>query len=89
MIVQPQVCSAAFAAFVLYLPAQTKADDLGEKRSPVLPIGSLFEGARLVLFEDLVLKLIATMMIRPKVMRANHTNLEGEILREFLLCSAS
>jgi 6-phospho-3-hexuloisomerase len=73
---QPKSRGAALADFVLHLPAQTMADDQGDKRSSVLPMGSLFEGALFVLFEVMVLKLITTMNIEPKAMRANHTNLE-------------
>lgn len=73
---QPKGRGAALADFVLHLPAQTMADDQGEKRTSVLPMGSLFEGALFVLFEVMVLKLIAAMKIKPEVMRANHTNLE-------------
>ncbi len=67
---------AALADFVLHLPAQTMADDQGDKRSSVLPMGSLFEGALFVLFEVMVLKLIGSLQIKPEAMRANHTNLE-------------
>jgi 6-phospho-3-hexuloisomerase len=73
---QPKGRGAAFADFVLLLPAQTMADDQGDKRTSVLPMGSLFEGALFVLFEVMVLKLIALMKIKPEAMRANHTNLE-------------
>jgi 6-phospho-3-hexuloisomerase len=73
---QPKSRGAALADFVLHLPAQTMADDQGDKRSSVLPMGSLFEGALFVLFEVMVLKLIGTMNIKPEAMRANHTNLE-------------
>ncbi|MEP7174253.1 MAG: 6-phospho-3-hexuloisomerase [Aestuariivirga sp.] len=73
---QPKSRGAALADFVLHLPAQTMADDQGDKRSSVLPMGSLFEGALFVLFEVMVLKLIATLHIKPEAMRANHTNLE-------------
>ena len=73
---QPKGRGAAFADFTLLLPAQTMADDQGEKRSSVLPMGSLFEGALFVLFEIMVLKLINSMKIKPEDMRANHTNLE-------------
>ncbi len=73
---QPKGRGAALADFVLHLPAQTMADDEGEKRSSVLPMGSLFEGALFVLFEVMVLKLITVMKIKPEVMRSNHTNLE-------------
>ena len=73
---QPQSRGAALADFVLMLPAQTMADDQGEKRSSVLPMGSLFEGALFVLFEVMILKLIKSLSIKPEAMRANHTNLE-------------
>ena len=67
---------AALSDFVLLLPAQTMADDQGDKRISVLPMGSLFEGALFILFEVMVLKLINSLKIKPEVMRANHTNLE-------------
>ena len=67
---------AALADFVLLLPAQTMADDQGDKRTSVLPMGSLFEGALFVLFEVMILKLIKSLSIAPEAMRANHTNLE-------------
>ena len=73
---QPESRGAALADFVLTLPAQTMADDQGDKRSSVLPMGSLFEGALFVLFEIMILKLIASLKIMPEAMRANHTNLE-------------
>ena len=67
---------AALSDFVLLLPAQTMADDQGDKRISVLPMGSLFEGALFILFEVMVLKLINSLKIKPEVMRVNHTNLE-------------
>lgn len=73
---QPQGRAAALADFILHLPAQTMADDQGAKRSSVLPMGSLYEGALFVLFEVMVLKLIERLRIGPEAMRANHTNLE-------------
>jgi 6-phospho-3-hexuloisomerase len=73
---QPQGRAAALADFVLHLPAQTMADDQGPRRSSVLPMGSLFEGALFVLFEVMVLKLIDGLQVSPEAMRANHTNLE-------------
>ena len=73
---QPKGRGAAYADFVLTIPAQTMADDQGEKKSSVLPMGSLFEGALFVLFEVMVLKLRDLMAIDPAIMRANHTNLE-------------
>lgn len=73
---QPEGRAAAFADFVLHLPAQTMADDQGEKRSSILPMGSLYEGALFVLFEIMILKLVKKLNVAPEVMRSNHTNLE-------------
>lgn len=73
---QPQGRCASLADAILHLPAQTMADDLGDKKSSVLPMGSLFEGALFVLFEVMVLKLKARLSISADDMRANHTNLE-------------
>ena len=73
---QPKGRGAAYADFVLTLPAQTMADDQGEKKSSVLPMVSLFEGALFVLFEVMILKLRNKLAISPETMRANHTNLE-------------
>jgi 6-phospho-3-hexuloisomerase len=73
---QPGGRAAGRADFVLHLPAQTMADDQGEARSSVLPMGSLYEGALFVLFEVMVLKLIERLEVTPEAMRANHTNLE-------------
>jgi 6-phospho-3-hexuloisomerase len=73
---QPAGRAAAYADFVLHLPAQTMADDQGERRSSVLPMGSLYEGALFVLFEVMILKLVARLGVTPEAMRANHTNLE-------------
>ena len=73
---QPKGRGAQYADFVLLLPAQTMADDQGEKKSSTLPMGSLFEGALFILFEVMILKLIKQLNIKPEAMRANHTNLE-------------
>lgn len=73
---QPKGRAAAFADFVLTLPAQTMADDQGERKTSVLPMGSLYEGALFVLFEVMILKLKTLLMIDAEAMRANHTNLE-------------
>ncbi len=72
---QPKGRAAAYADFVLTVPAQTMADDRGSKTS-ILPMGSLYEGALFVLFEVMILKLRALADVNPEVMRANHTNLE-------------
>ncbi len=73
---QPRGRAAAYADFVLTIPAQTMADDQGAKKSSVLPMGSLFEGALFVLFEVMILKLRDKLKIDPETMRSNHTNLE-------------
>lgn len=73
---QPKGKGAALSDLVLTLPAQTMADDQGERKSSVLPMGSLFEGALFVLFEVLVLKLKERLTIDADAMRARHTNLE-------------
>lgn len=73
---QPSGRAAKYADHVLHLPAQTMADDQGEKKTSVLPMGSLYEGALFILFEVMILKLIQKMQITPETMRANHTNLE-------------
>jgi 6-phospho-3-hexuloisomerase len=73
---QPTGRAAQYADFVLHLPAQTMADDQGDKKTSVLPMGSLYEGALFVLFEVMILKLIARLNISSGTMRANHTNLE-------------
>lgn len=73
---QPQGRLAPLADRILHLPAQTMADDQGDRKTSVLPMGSLFEGALFVLFEVMVLKLKARLNITADAMRANHTNLE-------------
>jgi len=73
---QPSGKCSKYADFILELPAQTMADDQGEKRSSVLPMGSLYEGALFILFEVMVLRLIDKLNINSDFMRSNHTNLE-------------
>ena len=73
---QTESRGAALADYVLKIPAQTMADDFGDKKTSVLPMGSLFEGALFVLFEVMVLKLKEILKISSDSMRANHTNLE-------------
>lgn len=72
---QPEGPTSKLADSILLLPAQTMADDTGAKRS-ILPMGSLYEGALFVLFEVMVLKLMALKGITYEDMRARHTNLE-------------
>jgi len=73
---QPSGIAANFADRLLYLPAQTMADDQQPKSSSVLPMGSAFEGALFVLFEAMVLRLQENLGINFEAMRARHTNLE-------------
>ncbi len=73
---QPGGADMALAGLVLHLPAQTMADDRGAQKSSVLPMGSLFEGALFLLFEMVVLQLMARLDVSADDMRAWHTNLE-------------
>lgn len=73
---QPESRCGAIADQILHLPAQTMADDQGDRATSVLPMGSLFEGALFVLFEVMVLKLKSRLSVTADAMRANHTNLE-------------
>jgi 6-phospho-3-hexuloisomerase len=73
---QPQGRAAAFADFVVTIPAQTMANDQGAGKTSILPMGSLYEGALFILFEVMVLKLRDIIEVNPEVMRANHTNME-------------
>ncbi len=72
---QPTGLAAQQADTVIYLPAQTMADDQGETTS-ILPMGSLYEAAQLLFFD------LVTLILREKTgqsaaeMRARHTNLE-------------
>jgi 6-phospho-3-hexuloisomerase len=63
------------ADVVFAIPAQTMADDRGGEVS-VLPMGSLFETAQMVLFEIIVLALRERLGESAETMRARHTNLE-------------
>jgi len=72
---QPQGPAGALADVVTVIPAQTMADDRGGAVS-VLPMGSLFETAQMLLFELVVLKLRDRLGETAESMRARHTNLE-------------
>ncbi|HEV7251842.1 MAG TPA: SIS domain-containing protein [Mesorhizobium sp.] len=67
---------ARAADSVLVIPAQTMADDRGEQKRSVLPMGSVFEGALFVLFELLVMRLRDRLGVGLEDMRARHANLE-------------
>ena len=76
-VVTAQVAGGAArrADVVLHIPAQTMANDQAGKLS-VLPMGSLFEVAMMLVFELVVLKLRDRLGETPETMRARHTNLE-------------
>ncbi|WP_246731419.1 SIS domain-containing protein [Methylocapsa sp. S129] len=63
------------ADIVFTIPAQTMADDRGGEVS-VLPMGSLFETAQMVLFEIIVLTLRERLGESVESMRMRHTNVE-------------
>ena len=52
------------------------ANDQGGEALSVLPMGSLFEGALLVLFEMIVLQLSDMLDVDSAQMRTRHTNME-------------
>ncbi|CDP10842.1 unnamed protein product [Coffea canephora] len=67
------------ASVVAHIPAQTMADDevaADPKSKPLLPMGSLYEGAMFVLFEMVVFKLAEVLGQSSEVIRARHTNLD-------------
>ncbi len=71
--------AARSADAVIYVPAQTMADDhatAGATALSVLPMGSLYEGALYVLFELMILRLREHGQQSSDAMRARHTNLE-------------
>ncbi|KAM2975840.1 hypothetical protein FF1_001955 [Malus domestica] len=79
---QPETGSCVkHASVVGYVPAQTMANDAGGdgdvmKSRPLLPMGSVYEGALFVLFEMVVYKLGEVLGQSPEAVRARHTNLE-------------
>jgi 6-phospho-3-hexuloisomerase len=72
---QPGGECAKAAHVMVFVPAQTMADDRGPATS-VLPMGSLYEGAQYILFEVMILKLRERLGVTPEAMRGAHTNLE-------------
>jgi D-arabinose 5-phosphate isomerase GutQ len=67
------------ASVVAYVPAQTMANDadaVDVKSRPLLPMGSVYEGALFVLFEMVVYKLGEALGDSPEAVRSRHTNLE-------------
>lgn len=73
---QAESSAAERADFTLLIPAQTMANDQGARKTSVLPMGSVFEGALFLLFEVMVLKLRDLIGASPEAMRARHTNME-------------
>ncbi|KAJ1391069.1 3-hexulose-6-phosphate isomerase [Sesbania bispinosa] len=78
---QPETGSCVkHASAVAYVPAQTMADDAAAakdvKSRPLLPMGSVYEGALFVLFEMVVYKLGEVLGEKPEAVRSRHTNLE-------------
>ena len=78
---QPETGSCVkHASVVCYVPAQTMADDEDDgdvaKSRPLLPMGSVYEGALFVLFEMVVYKLGEVLGESTEAVRSRHTNLE-------------
>jgi 6-phospho-3-hexuloisomerase len=72
---QPEARTPSKADVVFHIPAQTMANDQSGALS-VLPMGSLFETAQMVLFEIIVLALRDRLGESAESMRKRHTNLE-------------
>lgn len=75
---QPESGSCVkLASAIAYIPAQTMADDDDDRSSrPLLPMGSVYEGAMFVLFEMVVFRLGELLGEPPEAVRSRHTNLE-------------
>ncbi|KAF7852365.1 hypothetical protein BT93_L0917 [Corymbia citriodora subsp. variegata] len=75
---QPETGTCArHANAVAHVPAQTMADDAAEEGGrPLLPMGSVYEGAMFVLFEMVVYRLGEALGESPEAVRSRHTNLE-------------
>ncbi|MDY0093784.1 MAG: 6-phospho-3-hexuloisomerase [Candidatus Vecturithrix sp.] len=72
---QPEGKAPQQADVVIYLPAQTMADDRGGNTS-ILPMGSLYEAVQLIFFDLIALMLREKMHQTAEEMRHRHTNLE-------------
>ncbi|KAL7615111.1 uncharacterized protein LOC111888881 [Lactuca sativa] len=71
--------SVKYASVVAYIAAQTMADHgvaMEETTTPLLPMGSVYEGAMFVLFEMVVFKLSSVLGQSPHEIQSRHTNLE-------------
>ncbi len=73
---QPTGESIELADNTILLPAQTMANDRGNKKQSLLPMGSIFEGGLFIFFEVVILHLKDALQISDEQMRSKHTNLE-------------
>jgi 6-phospho-3-hexuloisomerase len=73
---QPDGRTAGAADKIVYLPAQTMADDTGGRARSVLPMGSLYELVLFVFNEIVVLELLKRTGKTFGQARDRHTNLE-------------
>jgi 6-phospho-3-hexuloisomerase len=73
---QPDGKTARAADKIVYLPAQTMADDIEGKATSVLPMGSLYELVLFVFSEIVVLELLKRTGRTFGQARDRHTNLE-------------
>src|SRR3984893_13695924 len=73
---QPAGETALAADKIVYLPAQTMADDTGGKATSVLPMGSLYELVLFMFSEIVVLELLKRTGRTFGQARDRHTNLE-------------
>ena len=64
---------ADLADRIVLIPAQTKHSDGGDS---VQPMGSLFEQALLIVFDEMVIRLCRIRYTEPAYMRSRHANLE-------------
>ena len=72
---QPDGKAPQQADVVVYLPAQTMANDRGGNVS-ILPMGSLYEAVQLIFFDLISLMLREKLNQSAEEMRHRHTNLE-------------
>ena len=73
---QPEGKTALAADKIVYLPAQTMADDASGQATSILPMGSLYELVLFVLSEIVVLELLQRTGKTFGQARDRHTNLE-------------
>jgi 6-phospho-3-hexuloisomerase len=71
---QPEGPTSRLAREIVVIPTQTMADD--HAATGVLPMGSRFEIAMLVLFDTVAVRVQELLGVDASAMRARHTNLE-------------